>query len=182
MRRNALNPFFSKAKVRSLQPLIEDVAHNLLSRFEGFKASGEHFTLSLAYAALTNGSYRSIQEQRVYCWEDLDIAEMYALGRNDSRVEAKDFDPSFHDASVVGSTMGHLTKQMPWILHLMQSLPDSAAVMMNPDMASYIKLQRVSGHISKTISGLTLPWLGHQSPDRDHSTASRKHDVQRSST
>lgn len=68
---------------------------------------------------------------------------MYALGRNDNRVEAKDFDPSFHDASVVGSTMGHLTKQMPWILSLMQSLPDSAAVMMNPDMASYVKLQRV---------------------------------------
>lgn len=83
---------------------------------------------------------------------------MYALGRNDSRVEAKDFDPSFHDASVVGSTMGHLTKQMPWILSLMQSLPDSAAVMMNPDMASYVKLQRVSDYILKnaSMSALTI--------------------------
>lgn len=62
MRRNALNPFFSKAKVRSLQPLIEQVAHNLVSRFEGFKESGDHFKLSLAYAALTNGSYLAIQE------------------------------------------------------------------------------------------------------------------------
>lgn len=61
MRRNALNPFFSKAKVRSLQPLIEEVAHNLISRFEGFKKSGDHFTLSLAYAALTNGTSIPIQ-------------------------------------------------------------------------------------------------------------------------
>lgn len=59
MRRNALNPFFSKGKVRSLQPLIEEVAHKLLSRFEEFKESGEQFTLSLAYAALTNGQYIS---------------------------------------------------------------------------------------------------------------------------
>lgn len=90
---------------------------------------------------------------------------MYALGRNDSRVEAKDFDPSFHDASVVGSTMGHLTKQMPWILHLMQSLPDSAAVMMNPDMASYVKLQRVRDVLLNTISPLTMISSGYKSPD-----------------
>lgn len=55
MRRAALNPFFSKAKVRSLQPLIQDVAHQLLTRLDEFKHNGEHLTLSLAYAALTNG-------------------------------------------------------------------------------------------------------------------------------
>ncbi|EXJ85668.1 hypothetical protein A1O1_06034 [Capronia coronata CBS 617.96] len=125
LRRQALNPFFSKAKVRSLQPLIEEVAHTLLARFEDFRQQGQPLTVSLAFAALTN-----------------DIAEQYALGRNDNRVSAKDFDPSFHDASVAGARMGHLTKQFPIIFTIMQALPDSVAVMMDPNMASYVKLQR----------------------------------------
>jgi cytochrome P450 len=56
VRRGALNPFFSKAKVRSLQPLIQGVASNLLSRLEEFQVSGEPMTISLAFAALTNGT------------------------------------------------------------------------------------------------------------------------------
>jgi cytochrome P450 len=55
MRRAALNPFFSIASVRRLQPMIEERIDALLGRFEEFKAEGEVMTVSLAYAALTNG-------------------------------------------------------------------------------------------------------------------------------
>lgn len=55
MRRAALNPYFSKAKVRSLQPRIEAVLNNLLGRFKQFANTGEAMPVSLAYAALTNG-------------------------------------------------------------------------------------------------------------------------------
>jgi cytochrome P450 len=54
-RRAALNPYFSKAKVRSLQPRIEEVLDKLMGRFEEFQQSGDAMTISLAYAALTNG-------------------------------------------------------------------------------------------------------------------------------
>jgi len=54
-RRAALNPYFSKAKVRILQPRIESGLNNLLARFREFQESGEPMTVSLAYAALTNG-------------------------------------------------------------------------------------------------------------------------------
>ena len=58
MRRAALNPYFSKAKVRVLQPRIESGLNNLLARFREFQESGEPMTASLAYAALTNGQLR----------------------------------------------------------------------------------------------------------------------------
>jgi hypothetical protein len=73
----------------------------------------------------------------------LDVVMEYAYARSEHRLDAEDFDPSFHDASVAGTVMGHLTKQMPWILSTMTSLPDWVAVSMNPDMASYVNLQRV---------------------------------------
>jgi hypothetical protein len=72
-----------------------------------------------------------------------DVVMEYAYARSEHRLDADDFDPSFHDASVAGTVMGHLTKQMPWILSIMTSLPDWVAVSMNPDMASYVNLQRV---------------------------------------
>jgi hypothetical protein len=72
-----------------------------------------------------------------------DVAMQYAFARSDHRIEAKDFDPSFHDASVVGSTMGHLTKQITWILPMMQVMPDWVTIRLNSDMASYVHLQNV---------------------------------------
>jgi cytochrome P450 len=57
MRRSALNPFLSKGKVRELQPGIERVLGRLLGRFEEFQGNGEVMTVSLAFAALTNGMY-----------------------------------------------------------------------------------------------------------------------------
>jgi cytochrome P450 len=56
MRRGALNPYFSKQKVRQLQPRIEKSLNNLMTRFSGFRASGEPMTVGLAYAALANGN------------------------------------------------------------------------------------------------------------------------------
>ena len=55
MRRAALNPFFSKQKVRSLQPRIEKVVNNLLIRFDGFANKPESVKVSDAFAALTYG-------------------------------------------------------------------------------------------------------------------------------
>lgn len=55
MRRAALNPFFSTTSVRRLQPMIEERMNRLLERLVEFEQSGEPMTVSLAYAAFTNG-------------------------------------------------------------------------------------------------------------------------------
>lgn len=55
MRRAALNPFFSTASVRRLQPMIEERLEKFMGRFAEFQGSGEPMTVSLAYAAFTNG-------------------------------------------------------------------------------------------------------------------------------
>lgn len=55
MRRAALNPFFSKQKVRSLQPRIENVVNNLLARLDGIANREERIKVSDAFAALTYG-------------------------------------------------------------------------------------------------------------------------------
>ena len=63
--------------------------------------------------------------------------------------------------------MGHLIKQMPWILSLMTSLPDSWTVKMDPNMASYVKLQRdVQRQVAEVQSGIDTS----SAKDRSHPT------------
>ncbi|KIW31219.1 uncharacterized protein PV07_02885 [Cladophialophora immunda] len=136
MRRAALNPYFSKAKVRILQPRIESRLDNLLARFRQFRESGDPMTVSLAYAALTN-----------------DVVMEYAFGRSDNRLLAPDFDPSFKEAGEAGAKLGHFVKQMPWVLTLMKILPDSVQIALNPVMASYINLNKdIIRHVSEIYS------------------------------
>jgi len=73
-----------------------------------------------------------------------DIAQEYAFARSDHRVDQDDFEPTFHDASVAGSTGGALIKQYPWILPLMKVLPDSFMTWLDPNMKSFFDLQAVS--------------------------------------
>ncbi len=102
---------------------------------------------------------------------ETDVVMEYAFARCDHRIEAKDFDPSFHDASIVGSTMGHTTKQLTWILPLMQTLPDWVTIMLNSDMASYVKLQGVSYMLSSPTRIKYLNSAGHFQTNRQHSAS-----------
>lgn len=55
MRRSALSPFFSKASVRRLQPVIWEKVDKLLRRLDEFKNTGQPVRMDIAYAAFTNG-------------------------------------------------------------------------------------------------------------------------------
>lgn len=68
----------------------------------------------------------------------------YSFARSDGRIGMEDFDQSFHNASVKGSAMGVVFKQYPWILPLMQAMPDWLLVRLDPDMSSFVQLQNVS--------------------------------------
>lgn len=56
MRRSAMNPFFSKASVRRLQPLVNERVDMLMSRIKGFRETGGTMPLSTAYTALSSGN------------------------------------------------------------------------------------------------------------------------------
>src|SRR5436190_20011940 len=68
----------------------------------------------------------------------------YSFARSDNRLEMEDFDQSFHNASVKGSGIGVVTKQFPWMLPLMQAMPDWLLIRIDPDMSSFVHLQNVS--------------------------------------
>jgi hypothetical protein len=57
MRRAALNPFFSKAGVYRLEPVIQEKVDLMLGRLLEFRESGKPFPLDAMFAAFTNGGF-----------------------------------------------------------------------------------------------------------------------------
>lgn len=129
VRRAALNPFFSTASVRRLQPMLEEKVDTLMRRLLGFRESGEIMNASFAFAALTN-----------------DIVMEYSFARCDHRLEAEDFEPSYRDASFFGSTAGNFLRHAPWVNALSQSLPDWLVEKCHPSLAAFISQKRVQCH------------------------------------
>jgi hypothetical protein len=75
---------------------------------------------------------------------ETDVVMQYCFGRSDHRVEADGFDPDFHHTSFAAGTANALMRHMNWILQTIKRLPESWVIHMGPEMASIIKLKRVS--------------------------------------
>jgi cytochrome P450 len=58
IRRSALNPFFSKASIRKLQPLVDAKVDQLLERFADLQKSEDILIVNHASSAFTNGVHR----------------------------------------------------------------------------------------------------------------------------
>lgn len=79
MRRAALNPFFSKQSVNRLEPVVQTVVDNLLSRLEGIKGTGRIVNLVDAFTALTG-----------------DVICQYSFDRTFGMLDDPDFAPEWH--------------------------------------------------------------------------------------
>jgi cytochrome P450 len=57
MRRATLSPFFSKASVYRLEPVIQDKVDEMVERLEGFRASRQPIPVFEMFTAFTNGQW-----------------------------------------------------------------------------------------------------------------------------
>ncbi|KAE9367607.1 cytochrome P450 monooxygenase [Stipitochalara longipes BDJ] len=146
IRRGALSQYFSMASVRRLQPEIQERVDVLLQRLKEFRDTGEILIASWAFAAYTN----------------VDIVMMYCFGRCDNRLEAKDFDPSYRDASFAGVTKGNFLKHAPWVNNFMQALPMWVAELIHPAMATFVAQKR---HVLEQIKSIRA---GRNEAYKDH--------------
>lgn len=141
LRRSALNPFFSKASVRKLQPLIHEETNLLIERLKEFQKSGEVMVINHALAALTN-----------------DIATEFSFGTSNERIRHPNFDPSFHDHCVAGLDLNHLMLQFPIIMKVLQALPDSIAYRVDKAYATFLdEKKNVAAQAAKAMQSSSKP-------------------------
>ncbi|KAL9065034.1 MAG: hypothetical protein Q9161_008488 [Pseudevernia consocians] len=88
-RRDALSPFFSKASVAKLDPLIQSKVRQLCSQMEKHAGSGKPVSISMAFSCMTT-----------------DVVTEFAFTRTYNFLDSESFEPNFHKAIAAATEMG----------------------------------------------------------------------------
>lgn len=119
IRRGALNPFFSKKAVTDLEKDTRRKVDSLCERLKEYARNGRTVPLGRACTAVT-----------------LDVISQYCFDACYNCVEAPEFAPEWQMLKSV-TEGAPFAKQFPRTMSLMQSLPRSLAVKMNPDLKHF---------------------------------------------
>jgi cytochrome P450 len=151
LRRGALNSFFSKRAVTQLEPVIQEKVDKLCRRFGGVSKTGEVIRADAAYVALT-----------------MDVISQYAFANDDDYLSEPDFKLAWKETLEGAFEGGALLRQFPWMLPLMNSMPDSWVASMNPSMKLMLDWKagvrsRVQPILDRTESDRDLKEASHRS-------------------
>lgn len=122
--RSNMNPYFSMARVRQLEPEIQTLANKLCDRLKSFKGTGVPINTQHAYSCFAT-----------------DIISDYTMGIGFNFLDSPDFSPQW-SATLSGiAKSSAFFKPFPWLLTIMKSLPDSFVAWLNPGMGLMLKFQ-----------------------------------------
>ena len=137
LRRSALNTLFSKRSIVNFQPVIREKVEILCRKFTQYKEAGRILPIKNAFSAFAG-----------------DVICQYSFGLCYDHLESPNFEENFHDAFMAVCAFSNTVLQFPWILSLLNMLPDSVAEKMNPPLHMLLVLRRdLKGLIGKIANG-----------------------------
>ena len=125
-RRAALNPFFSKASIKRLEPIVRDGVSKLSKRMEEHKF-GEPVPMTIVFKAMTS-----------------DIINTYAFGKCGNYMDMKTYNHQFFEDVGAIFEASHLLLHVGWLGPLMEKFPLAITARMMPGMGALYKMQQVS--------------------------------------
>ncbi|KAI1416450.1 putative cytochrome P450 [Hypoxylon sp. FL1857] len=125
LRRGAINRFFSKTSVSKLEPMIHDKIDLLCQQLRTHLRDRNPVQLNMAFSCFTT-----------------DVVAAYAFAKSYDFLADASFEHNIHDPMMSGVRLGAYFKQFPSLIPLMNSLPDSWVMVLNPAMGRYIQWQR----------------------------------------
>lgn len=128
-RRAAFNSYFSKASIRSLEPVITKALDNLIQRLGASAESGEIVPLNIVYKALTS-----------------DIITAYCFGESTGYLMSDDYNSPFFEALALTFEVAWLMTHVGWLGPLLNAMPIRVQKMLMPGLDSLFRMRRVSLH------------------------------------
>ncbi|KAI0139140.1 putative cytochrome P450 [Hypoxylon sp. NC0597] len=125
LRRSAINRFFSRASVSKLEPMIHDKIDLLCQQLQTHLGDKNPVQLNMAFSCFTT-----------------DVVASYAFAKSYDFLADASFDRNFHEPMMSGIRLGAYFKQFPFLIPLMNSLPESWVTALNPAMGRYLQWQR----------------------------------------
>lgn len=126
MRRAVLNPFFSKQKVATLEPLIEKKIDQLSRRLQEFASSANVLSIGTAYSAL-----------------NMDIITEYTMIKGQDNLQIKDFNHDIVEAVRGATKIWQWAKHISLLPWLYERIPLWMIQKVSVPMAQWMALQQV---------------------------------------
>ena len=139
IRRGAMNPFFSKQKVLSLEPVVQAQVDKLVNRFEAFAANGKVAPIGVAYGALA-----------------MDIITEYAMERSYGNLDHEDFNENLSDVVRGFGTFWRMSKHFQNLPLVFKHLPKRLLRKMNPRLIHWRSFQIVRKNSIFSSAGLSF--------------------------
>ncbi|KAI9714885.1 MAG: hypothetical protein M1820_000174 [Bogoriella megaspora] len=125
VRRTVLNPFFSRRSVVGFQPLIREKVELLCSQLAKYREGSESVNLIDAFATFS-----------------CDVITDYCFGFCNEQLRSPDFKDNLHTPFYALTEFGQLVAHFPWLGPLVDSLPDSVNIALNPPLATLVRLKK----------------------------------------
>lgn len=129
IRREALNPFFSRKRIASLQGVIRQKLSILIGKIQEQKGTGSALTISRGYMAFAE-----------------DVIMQYCFAHDYNGLETPEWKPILHDPFQAVSISGNMALQFPLFPKFLNTLPQSWLVKLEPLYALVFQMQGVSLH------------------------------------
>ena len=126
-RRAAFNPYFSKASIRRLEPVITKTLDILLRRLEVSANSGEVVPLDIAFKAVAS-----------------DVVTLYCFGESTNFLLREDYNSPFFDAVSNFYGLVWWMTHVAWLGPLLNSFPLKVQIFLTPGLESFIRMRQVS--------------------------------------
>ncbi|SPQ25754.1 5cb44c17-3a3f-4ee3-b57f-18f095ecc721 [Thermothielavioides terrestris] len=154
LRRKAISPFFSVAKIADFQPVIRAKVDKLCKKLDGYAAAkGSVVRLSRAWMALTT-----------------DIITEYAFAKSYDQLDSPDFADTLHEALVAIYVTGHFALHFPIVFPILDLLPEWLVKWAQPDIIPVDLAERVRqirDGINKGHEAAAHPTIFHEVLNND---------------
>jgi cytochrome P450 len=123
--RSNMNPYFSTARVRQLEPEIQTLANKLCDRLKTFQGTGVPLNTQHAYSCFAT-----------------DIISEYTMGVGFNFLDSPDFSPQWSETLSGIAKSSAFFKPLPWLLTMMKALPEDFVGWLDPGMGLMFKFQQ----------------------------------------
>lgn len=134
MLRSNMNPYFSMARVRQLEPEILALANKLCDRLKSFRGTRAPVVVQHAYSCFAT-----------------DIISDYTMGIGFHFLDTPDFSPQWSETLSGIAKSSAFFKPFPWLLTLMKAFPNDLVGRLNPGMGLMFKFQERCGVLISSV-------------------------------
>ncbi|CAH0032931.1 unnamed protein product [Clonostachys rhizophaga] len=119
-RRRPVEPYFSRAGVTKLEPIMSECVQKLSDRYDSFEGTGKVSRVDHAMQALTG-----------------DIIRRVCIGDGEDYLDDEDFSPGWHDLMHSIALCIPVFVVFPWVIHFLKFIPEKALVWIAPHTQAF---------------------------------------------